>query len=100
MTLQKINFPDMKERCDASLETEYTVHQPHQTSDLNRPVIWKERQAVTEGERVSPHSSTLFSSLRLSCAANRWSFEEHRMGDDNGALWVAFRVLSAVSCVW
>lgn len=52
-----------------------------------------------EGERVSRHSSAPFSPFRLSCAANRWSFEETQDGDDNGALWVAFRVLSTVSCV-
>lgn len=43
---------------------------------------------------VSQRSSVLFSSLRLSCAANRWSFEETQDGDDNGALWVACRVVS------
>lgn len=48
---------------------------------------------------VSQHSSVLFSSLRLSCAANRWSFEEAQDEDDNGALWVAFRVLRIVSCL-
>lgn len=99
MTLHKINFPGIKEGCDASIETEGTVRQPHQICGLNRPVMRQRRRAVMEGDRVSPHSSALFSSLRLSCAANRWSFEETQDGDDNGALWVAFRVLSTVSCV-
>ncbi len=31
MTLQKkINFPDIKERCDASIETDGTMRQSHQ----------------------------------------------------------------------
>lgn len=37
--LHKINFPDMKERCDASIETEGPMRQPHQIQGLNRPVM-------------------------------------------------------------
>lgn len=38
LTLHKINFPDMKERRDASIETEGAVRRPHQIPGLNRPV--------------------------------------------------------------
>lgn len=74
--------------------------QNNQMEGVNRPV--KEREWAGGdggGLRVSQPSSTLFSPLRLSCAVNRWSFEETQDGGDNGALWVVFLVLSAASCV-
>lgn len=54
---------------------------------------------MKEEGHVSRHSSSLFSSLILSSAANRWPFEETQDGNDNGALRVAFHILSIVSCV-